>query len=336
MLDPVLRFLLVGIIVTGISSCKINNREATLPPMTGKPGEVVLVMDDQLYKGMAGDSIYNLLCQDELALPQTGYEGAEPMFDLVQIPPAAMSDIFRSHRNILFADISSEVKTPKIKTERDYWSKDQLIFRIAASDVATFVKILDDNREFIISALRDAEIDRQYKLNRRYENIELASSMVRKHQISMSFPKGFEARIDTGQFIWVQYSPQEMIQGVLIWYTPYTNESQVTYENLIQSIDQPLKPRVPGSQPRSFMQLELELPVYSRVIDHNSNYTRELRGLWETEGDFMGGPFISWSLIDEKHNRLVTLFGFVYAPKYNKRNHIRKVESILKTVSFTD
>jgi len=50
----------------------------------------------------------------------------------------------------------------------------------------------------------------------------------------------------------------------------------------------------------------------------------------------MGGPFISWTLVDEPRNRIVTLFGFVYAPKYEKRNHIRKVESLLRTVDFPD
>ena len=65
-------------------------------------------------------------------------------------------------------------------------------------------------------------------------------------------------------------------------------------------------------------------------------YVREMRGLWTVEGDFMGGPFVSWTFIDEPRNRLATVFGFVYAPKVDKRNHIRRVESILHTVSFPD
>ena len=77
-----------------------NKKENLLPPMSGKPGEVVLVMDDALFKGAVGDTIFNLLCQQELALPQTGFEGAEPMFDLVQVPREAFSNIFNFASNI--------------------------------------------------------------------------------------------------------------------------------------------------------------------------------------------------------------------------------------------
>jgi len=68
----------------------------------------------------------------------------------------------------------------------------------------------------------------------------------------------------------------------------------------------------------------------------NGNFVTEMRGLWETVGDFMGGPFISWSFVDEKRSRIVTAFGYVYAPKVAKRNPIRKVESVLKTIDFPD
>jgi hypothetical protein len=68
----------------------------------------------------------------------------------------------------------------------------------------------------------------------------------------------------------------------------------------------------------------------------NGNFVREMRGLWEVKVDFMGGPFISWSMVDEKRNRIVTAFGFVYAPKIDKRNQVRKLEGILKGIDFPD
>jgi len=93
---------------------------------------------------------------------------------------------------------------------------------------------------------------------------------------------------------------------------------------------------VPGPSDGSYMSFEMDAPLYSKVMTHKGHYTREIKGLWEIQNDFMGGPFISWSIIDEKHKRVVTVFGFVYAPKYKKRDHIRKVESLLRTVDFTD
>jgi len=327
---------LVLVMAFGMVSCKEKKREDLIPPTTGKPGEVVLVMDDDLYKGAAGDSIFGLLSQHELALPQTGFEGAEPMFNVVQVPKEAFTNIFRSHRNIIIVEVGSAEPKKRMKVERSYWSKNQLLIRLGAPDRNALIELVDENRDAIIQTLRNAEIDRQVMLNRQFENLELANSIMRKHQIQVSFPKEFKPRVDTGQFIWVQHDPQDMIQGVLIWIKPYTDEKQLDFELLIRDIDETMKPRVPGSSPGSHMAIEFDAPYYSQVLTVNDNYVREIKGLWEMTGDWMGGPFISWTFVDEARSRLITAFGFVYAPKYNKRNHIRKVESILKTIDFPD
>ncbi len=59
-----------------------------------------------------------------------------------------------------------------------------------------------------------------------------------------------------------------------------------------------------------------------------------MRGLWELHGDFMGGPFVSYTVVDERHNRVVTLDGFVYNPGHDKRDLLRQIESLLYTLSF--
>ncbi len=50
----------------------------------------------------------------------------------------------------------------------------------------------------------------------------------------------------------------------------------------------------------------------------------------------MGGPFISLSTFDKERNRIVTVEGFVYAPKFDKRNYLRQVEAILYTLDFVN
>ena len=97
-----------------------------------------------------------------------------------------------------------------------------------------------------------------------------------------------------------------------------------------------LKKNVSGPSNGSYMCFELEAPLYSRVFEKDGIYIREMKGLWKVQNDHMGGPFISWSFVDKERNRIVTVLGQVYAPKTDKRNPIRKVESILHTVSFPD
>jgi hypothetical protein len=54
------------------------------------------------------------------------------------------------------------------------------------------------------------------------------------------------------------------------------------------------------------------------------------------ENDFMGGPFINFTFLDEKRNRLISMDGYVYNPNEFKRNFLRQMESIFYTLRITE
>jgi hypothetical protein len=84
------------------------------------------------------------------------------------------------------------------------------------------------------------------------------------------------------------------------------------------------------------MKTESQFPVIFREMAKNSTYMVEMRGLWKLENAFMGGPFISHTMLDEKNNRVITVEGFVYAPSLDKRNYVRELEAILQTLEVVD
>ncbi|MFA6127622.1 MAG: DUF4837 family protein [Bacteroidales bacterium] len=332
-------FALTALVVIGLSGCIGKGGQISLPPCTGKPGEVLIIMADDLYKGAAGDTLINLLTQEEPALPQTGMEGAEPMFDVLHLPPAALNNTIRPARNLMIVDVGPHITKPEVNVFKDYWADEQILIRLDAPDRDQLVTLINENRHVILKVLRDGEVDRQVKYDIKYQNQALNEQLFRNHLINISFPKGFAAKVDTGKFAWVQYDPVAETQGVLLWDYPYTSEKQLELPELKAFTDAFLKPRVYGpSAPakESYMRIVPDLPVTIRTFQLNGVYVRELRGLWEAKIDFMGGPFISWTFVDEKRNRLVTAFGFVYAPKIGKRNPMRKIEGLLKTISFPD
>ena len=77
-----------------------------------------------------------------------------------------------------------------------------------------------------------------------------------------------------------------------------------------------------------------EYPAAIKEIKFNDHYAVEVRGLWNVYEDFMGGPYIIYTVLDEQGNRIVTVDGYVYAPKFNKRNYLRQVEAILCSLKF--
>jgi hypothetical protein len=62
--------------------------------------------------------------------------------------------------------------------------------------------------------------------------------------------------------------------------------------------------------------------------------TFETKGTWQLENDYMSGPFINYSILDKKNNRILVLEGFCYAPSKEKRDLMFELEAIIKSVKF--
>lgn len=106
---------LLLILAAGLAcvSCSENSRKkALLPTISGKAGEVIVVIDKAEWEGPAGTEIRDFLADDCPFLPQK-----EPLYTLVNIAPSVFTNIFQIHRNILIVNISSDVTEPGIVTE---------------------------------------------------------------------------------------------------------------------------------------------------------------------------------------------------------------------------
>jgi hypothetical protein len=54
-------------------------------------------------------------------------------------------------------------------------------------------------------------------------------------------------------------------------------------------------------------------------------------GLWRTNNKTMGGPFLSYTMVDESSERIYYVEGFVYSPGEDQRETMRELEMILST-----
>ena len=122
----------------------------------------------------------------------------------------------------------------------------------------------------------------------------------------------------------------------MIYYYPYTDTNTFTPEYLIRKRNEFLHRYVPGPTKGSYMTTESQYPVIFREMAKDGDYLVELRGLWKLEKAFMGGPFISYTFVDEQHNRVVTIMGYVYNPSQDKRDLVRQVEAILYTFQYPE
>jgi hypothetical protein len=84
------------------------------------------------------------------------------------------------------------------------------------------------------------------------------------------------------------------------------------------------------------MVTESIIPPSFKPLMFKGRYFGQLRGLWDVYSHPMGGPFISLTTIDEERNRVITVEGYVYAPRFKKRNYLRQVEALLLTLTLLD
>ena len=82
------------------------------------------------------------------------------------------------------------------------------------------------------------------------------------------------------------------------------------------------------------MATEMAYTPFSVLTETENTKVLETRSLWKVEGAFMSGPFINYSFLDKKNNRMLVAEGFVYAPSEPKRDYIFELESIIKSIKI--
>ncbi|GAB4291728.1 MAG: DUF4837 family protein [Marinilabiliales bacterium] len=331
MLKKVLIFFTLAIIVL-FTQCS-SDEQKIMPGMTGKIGEVVTVVDNPLWQSAIGDTLAALLQS-----PYPGLPVDEPRFSLVHIPNSALNNIFKTHRNILIINVSSHFEKAQVLINKSVYSDGQLFININAPEQNSCINLLKEQGEYIVEYIEKTERERNISYYTRYKDREIIAKIKQQFNCDIIIPSGYEiAKIkDDDNFMWISTETPLATQGIFIYQYDYTDTNTFTISYLVNKRDEFLKKHVESETPGSYMKTATIYPPDIRAFEHKGDYTCELRGLWEVENDFLGGPFISFSKIDKQRNKVITVEGFVFAPSQDKRNYVRQLEAILYTFDVAD
>jgi len=306
-----------------------DNPGAKLDTITGKAGEVIVVIGKETWKGQVGSLIRQTLAQPQASLPQE-----EPMFNLIDVPPEAFINLFKTSRNIVTVKISSTFTEPKVEFTNNTWAYPQAIINIQASSVENFEELFNSNSDKIMSFFLKAEKDRLKKVYHDSHEKAIYNTMLDEFKIKLYAPTGFNIVKSDSSFAWLRYDTPLITQNLLVYTYPYDSDSTFTKNYQLVKRNLMAKKHIAGPIPGSYMTTEMELPQNFNVLTFNGNYASEMRGLWRLEGDFMGGPFISLSVLDASRRRIITIEGNVYAPKNDKRNYLRQLEAMIYSMEL--
>jgi len=321
-----MKYAYLLLIVFFVSAC--DAPQMPLPGITGKAGELVLVMDDAYWNGPAGDTTFEVLSQHVYGLPQ-----AEPMFNVVHVKSSAFTKIFQSHRNIVTVNIGDGLPT-NIQLKTDVWATPQVAVEITAPTVDAYLEIFAANASRILGHILKKEEERILKSYRAQENMDVVKPVEAAFGVKLSVPKGYNIVRQEENFCWIRYETADVTQSILIYTEPYTKENTFSLAGMIEAMDGFSKEFVPGPDAGTYMSTVTEYPPRLSETSIHQKYASKLVGLWHIEGALMGGPFVSYSMLDASEKNVLHLHGFVFAPGKNKRNYLRQVDAIINSAEL--
>ena len=316
--------LLLSALVLTACNRKPKDREQYLPNITGNAGEVLVVINKGYWEGELGSTLREILAGEYPFLPQR-----EAVFKLFNATPGGFTGSYLLHRNIVIVNVSPEVDTTGIRMTRNSWAKPQVIVTVSATTPEEASELISDNRELIVNTIEQAERDRLIASSKKYEDKEVRMAVTENIGGSPYFPTGFTMKKNTPEFMWISQETTYVNQGILIFKFPYTDSSQLTPEYLKNKLHDLWQANVPGMRENSYMTFNKVIDPGFNNIEYNGQTMVEMRGLWEVENDYMGGPFVCHIFPDRNRENIIILNAFVYAPKYDKRKYLRQVESII-------
>lgn len=309
-----------------------------LPGYSGNIGEIVVVIDDVKWNSKAGEIIKNTLAQPQFGLPQD-----EPVFNLIQVSSKNFSKIFQTHRNILIADFAGNSSEVKTEVKSNSWARGQVAIKISAPDDSSFANFFEKYSENIIQKFNQAEIERQIEKNKKFGETKLSEKIKEKSGLSLILQKDCYLAKEDSNFLWFRLErgrgiggyEHQISQGIFIYWQNYTDTNLFSPQKILAQNDSVSKKYISGSAHNSFFTTSYKLvEPQVRKIKINNKFGTEIRGLWRMENEFMGGPFISLTFLDDKKNLLITAEGYVFAPQFDKLNYLREVEAMIKSIEL--
>jgi hypothetical protein len=313
-----------------LTSC-VGNDKMILKNSIGKINKVMVVAKISDWTGDVGSEVRHSFGELMVGLPQP-----EHVLSVSQVAPNGFSSMMKASRNIL---IITETEKEGFTVKKNIYAQPQTIVYVQAKDDKSIIKLLQKHKNEIKNIFIDADIQFTQSVFNKDKVDNSQYKTLQNLGVSFTIPKKFRTVDDTGEFLWLRNHLMSGIaktgsNNILVYSIPLEDESKVA-DNIIGVRDSIGKKFIPGSDPETMHMITEEAYTpftFDAIIDGKKTY--ETRGKWEVKNDFMAGPFLNYTVVDKKNNRLIIFEGFTYAPSVNKRAFVFELEAIAKSMKI--
>ncbi len=325
---------MIMILTMSLSSCVNEDKakESRKARSVGGTSEILMItQNDEQWKGQMGQTVRDFFEQEQYGLPQP-----EKNFKVAHLNIDALNDMFKKHRNLIIAKIDKDIKNPLVETQKNWESDPQFVIRITASSPESWVRTFESQKDGLKLIFDENERARFQEFFRPTTDYKIVNKLKERFGVTMNIPEGYFIGIDKDDFMWIRKETSDMSMAFLIYELPYKDTADLNPNNIIKVRDSIVEKYIPGPIDGSYMTTDKEFltPVFKTLPEFPAGYAVETRGLWNVVGDFMAGPFVSYSIVNPESDKIVTAEGWVYYPNKEKRDLLRQQESILYSLKF--
>lgn len=291
--------------------------------------EILVIAERPVWGGEVGDTLRSVL-GDTLRI----YNQPEPMFDLTFLPTQSYKGTNKRFRNLVVVNIGSEFPEPSINAGYNVFANPQLLVEVTGSSEALVSAYISSQRKELQQIFEMAEMNRFVEQAKRSPAAELNARVKEIFGFDITIPSNYSFRNSGGgDFLWASFERPLSSQGIIIYSYPYTGREDFEADSIIMKRNE-FVAKVPGPSDGSYMSTSVAVVPEVSYMRINGRFWAKTTGFWDVEGDFMGGPFVSFSTLDTENNRVVCIDEYVFYPNEDKRTYMKQLESFVLSVQF--
>lgn len=324
-----------------IYSCGDYESTGSKKGYLGNYGDAMVVCTEDFWSSTLGDSVKVLLTDYVPAMMP-----AQGQLDLEFTRPRNFEGAARRFRNSIVLDIGDRLnnQTPNIKTTEGEYAVDQLIFYCYAKTPEAMITLLSERYLDIINKINDKEIIRkQTELSQRLDSSAMKSIMAKKNY-EVLVPQKYTVLVDSGNVLWMNKTTSiakgdldnYIVRDIVITTYDYDSQSVFELDSLIAKRDEVLRKVTYDEEDGTYIRFQEKVDPTLRILSGENNYKLEVRSVWTKEGAFQGGPSVQYVQLDYDNRRVIHADARIYAPNNSKREIMRELEAIIKSVKPLD
>ena len=317
------KYLLFALCISTLIACDFSGGKMAYKASTGRINSLVIVINNNDWKGKPGDKLRDIIAAPVLGLPQE-----ENQFSVTQVPVKTFKSILRASRNVLLVGIDT---INSYTVNKDLYASPQVVMTILGKNEASVLKMIEKHKEDIIHVFKEADLKiYQHKLSKRLW-VNDSIKTLKNLGVQLNIPSKYRKVDDTGEFLWFRENVEKGSINIIGYQLPLVDDVE---GNIVMARDTIGKKYIPGSLEGMYMITEAAYAPHILKTELGGKSAYETRGKWEMKNDVMAGPFLNYTVVDKENNRLLVFEGFAFAPNANKRDYMFEIEAIIKTLKI--